>query len=138
MKPQSARAKGSKAELEVLRLLEDGLGLKLVRNKQQTARGGRDISEDTDRGQGIVPFAFEVKHQKAQSLNSWWAQTVRQAHDSGRRPVLFFRGNHQPWRVAVAPHDISSVIWPVRRDEDYVILNLRDGLQFLREKLNGA
>lgn len=138
MKPQSARNKGSAAEREVLRILEDSLGLKLVRNKQQSARGGRDLEEDTERMQGLVPFAFEVKHQKAQSLNQWWAQTVRQAQDSKRLPVLFYRGNHQPWRVAVAPHDISNSIWPVRRDEDFVILSLRDGLQFLREKMNGA
>lgn len=134
MKPGGGKAKGTKAENDVLKILEDELNWKLTRNKNQSARGGRDLSEDTDRHQQIINWSIEIKHQARESLNQWWAQTVRQAMDCGRKPVLFYRGNRQPWRVALAPNDINPSAWPVRRDESYVILSLRDGLQFLREE----
>lgn len=135
MKPSSAREKGSKAELEVLRILEDELGLKLVRNKQQTARGGRDIAEDVDRMQGPMPFAVEVKHHAKGFSLDMWSQTIRQAQDSHRLPVLFWRGNRQKWRVCADPHDINPTTWPIRQDH-FLTMDLKTALQWMREVIS--
>lgn len=134
MTPAGRRAKGANGEKEVLLILEDELGLKLVRNKQQTARGGRDIAEDVDRMQGPIPFSIEVKRQEAECLPAWWKQTVDQAEAVNRVPVLFYRASRQPWRVAVDPHDINAETWP-QRSGRFAILDLVSGLQWMREKL---
>ncbi len=134
MRPGGGREKGALGERQVLAILEQELGLKLVRNKQQAARGGRDIIEDVDRHQHPIPFAIEVKFRKTESIKTWWAQTVEQAEATGRKPVLFFRGNNKPWRVVADVHDINPEVWPVRRG-DYVVLNLQPALQWMREGL---
>lgn len=144
MNGRGSRAKGANGEREVLAILEDQLGLKLVRNAHQTARGGRDICEDVDRKQGPIPFSIEVKRQEAECLPAWWEQTVEQARAVDRIPVLFFRGNRQPWRVAVCPSDINPDIWPPPHEMwpeirharyDPAVLQLGVGIQFMREKL---
>lgn len=133
MKPGRGRHKGARGESEVLKILEAELGLKLVRNKHQAERGGRDIAEDVDRMQGPIPFAIEVKYQERELLAKWWEQTVEQAMEVQRMPVLFFRRNHQPWRVVIDPHDANPLTWP--RRGGYMILPLEIGLQWMRENL---
>ena len=135
MNGRGSRAKGADGEREVLRILEDQLGLKLVRNAQQTARGGRDICEDVDRMQGPIKFSIEVKRQETLCLPAWWAQTVEQARAVHRIPVLFFRGNRQPWRVALCPSDVNESAWPKGRDYAPIVMSLEVGLQFLREAM---
>lgn len=137
MKPAGRRQKGANGENEVVRLLEAELGLKLTRNPLQSKRGGRDIIEDTDRHQMPIPFAIEVKRQEADSLASWWYQACRQAEESGRIPVLFYRANRKPWSVIADAHDINAETWPVRRREG-VMMNIVTALQWMREKLNGG
>lgn len=136
MKPGGSRAKGSNGEREVLRILEDELGVKLTKNRNQTDRGGRDLIEDADRLQVLLPFAVEVKRQEKECLPAWWAQTVEQARSSSRFPVLFFRSNRRKWRVAACPSDINPGTWPKGRDYEPVVMSLDVGLQFLREAMN--
>lgn len=68
------------------------------RNLVQTREGGHDLV-------GVEWCAIEVKWQETNFQNAWWNQTVEQAaHVSnmfGRdvEPVLFYKRNHQPWRV---------------------------------------
>lgn len=129
-----ARRKGAGGEREVAKILSDHLGLKLVRNAQQTARGGRDLCEDIDQKQSVIPFAIEVKRQERPNLGSWWQQTLQQAQEVQRIPVLWFRSNRQPWRVATDPHYISRLCWwePTGR---YVIMDELTGLEWMREEL---
>jgi Holliday junction resolvase len=134
VKPGGSRAKGARGEKEVLDILEEQLGLKLVRNKQQTARGGRDISEDVDRMQRPIPFAIEVKFQDEDFLSSWWEQTLRQAEESGRMPVLFYRRSRRPWTVCIDPHDLNSEVFPQRRGQ-LIRMDLEVALQWMRERL---
>lgn len=134
MKPGGGREKGATGERQVLAILEESLGLKLVRNKQQTARGGRDIAEDTDRMQHPIPFAIEVKFQKTEALNPWWDQTVTQALESTRKPVLFYRTNRKPWRIVADAHDVNPSVWPIRRGQ-MIQMDLETGLQWMRENL---
>jgi hypothetical protein len=124
-----SQRKGATAELEVLAILRDALGIRLTRNPRQAAVGGRDLIEDED--QPAVPFAIEVKRQERSELNAWWAQTVKQAQACDRMPVLFYRANRQPWRIAVDPHDINAAIWP-NRGFAPAIFKLEAGLQVLQ------
>lgn len=144
MSPGGARAKGANGEKEVLRILEDQLGLKLVRNKQQSARGGRDICEDVDRMQGPIGFSIEVKRCEREELSKWWKQTVDQARAVSRIPVLFFRASRQPWRIAACPSDVNEETWPKPETVwpeidgaryDPIVMQLGVGLQWMREKL---
>jgi hypothetical protein len=93
--PINSRAKGKRAELEVCRLLSEGLGRRIHRNWQaQSAEGGHDIS-------GLDFCSIESKHVKQWALPAWWAQTTGQARDAGRVPVLFYKMPLQGWYVVV-------------------------------------
>lgn len=105
MKPASVRAKGQTGERDICKILQPLVDEvfqfnkiekipQLSRNLMQTQCGGFDIS-------GLHWMAPEVKHHKAVTpgkLDEWWKQTTRQAGDE-LEPVLFYRGNRQPFRV---------------------------------------
>lgn len=76
---------------------------RLARNLKQTRQGGYDLD-------GLDWIAIEIKHHKVVTLNSWWAQTMRQAgrHPDGqpivgmvqREPVLIWKkGGTSQWCV---------------------------------------
>lgn len=103
----NARAKGQRGEREVVKLLQPVVnrvyaqyGLAVVdleRNLMQSLKGGYDII-------GLDWLALEVKrHEKVShgmsGMEGWWTQTVRQAVDGGREPVLVYRPNSTAWRV---------------------------------------
>lgn len=95
-----SRNKGKVGEREVVGILQPVVnnvyplfGLKppkLQRNSLQSDGGGSDIH-------GLEWMALEVKYHKDLAINSWWAQTVRQA-GADRVPILLYRTNNQPWR----------------------------------------
>lgn len=132
MKPGGSRAKGAAGEKEVMDILSEHLGLKLVRNPHQTARGGRDIIEDVDQKQLPIPWSIEIKRQEKENLGPWWKQCLEQAEGSRRIPVLFWRANRQPWRVATDPHHINPATWPAATGR-MVVMDLETGLQWMRE-----
>lgn len=136
MSPGGARAKGSAGEREVLRILEEELGVKLTKNRNQTERGGRDLIEDVDRMQALLPWAVEIKRQEKENLPAWWRQACEQADGSHRFPVLFFRASRKPWRIAACPSDVNPQTWPKGRAYDPIVMPLQVGLQFLREHLS--
>jgi hypothetical protein len=65
--------------------------MKLQRNLKQVQQGGFDLD-------GLDWLAPEIKHHKAVSLGSWWAQCVRQA-TQGRIPVLIWKAHGGKWQV---------------------------------------
>jgi hypothetical protein len=130
----NSRQKGYRGEKEALELLEEHLGLKLVRNRQQDARGGRDLIEDVDRHQHPMPFAFEVKRAERVDLAGWWRQTVAQARAVQRKPVLMFRVSRQPWTLVLDAHDVNPQVWPVRRDQP-LVMAWDVAFQWMREVL---
>jgi hypothetical protein len=89
------RNKGVRGELEVLRIFEDELGMRMSRNSQeQYEAGGVDIS--------VGGFSIEVKRCEQLSLKSWWEkETVPQAKDNDEVPCLIYRQSRQPWRVVL-------------------------------------
>lgn len=92
------RTKGSAAEREIIKLLQQVLDTelgkeapKLQRNTLQTAYGGCDIH-------GYPRVAIEVKRQEKLNIPAWWKQTLQQA-SSEQVPILIYRQSFKPWRV---------------------------------------
>ncbi len=104
--------KGKEAEREIVRLLQPAVDEVyaqlqadykpwfkampplLQRNTLQAHRGGQDVV-------GLAWIAPEVKHHAKVSrvmVDAWWRQCVGQARDK-QTPVLFYRGDNEPWRV---------------------------------------
>lgn len=102
---KGSRDKGGKGEREFLKALGVELGITLERNLQQSRSGGADCL-------GLESYAIEVKRCEQLQLKSWWVQSVEQAADDGRVPVLAYRQNRHPWRVIVPLHHIDTEIEP--------------------------
>jgi hypothetical protein len=92
-----SRTKGQSGEREVAHLIFDLLGIEVHRNwQEQSAQGGSDLY-------GLGGFSVEVKRYKEVTpslIKGWWEQTVGQANNN-EIPVLFYRGDRQPWRVVM-------------------------------------
>ena len=105
MSGRRAKSKGYRGEVEVI-----GLLLEIIREVYQLHRApvpelsrspnGRDI-------RGIPWMAIEVKRHEPSigypevtqtQIKQWWEQCKTQATDA-QTPVLFYRANHQPWRI---------------------------------------
>jgi len=125
------RIKGSASERELLKILNDELGVDLARNLTQTRGGGADADKL------LAGFSIEIKRRETLSLNSWWLQAVKQAKDANAEPCLVYRQSRQPWRFVIPLHDIS-----VNLHSSYVLeytaTLLKDGFcALIREKMNG-
>lgn len=104
----NSRNKGAAGEREFAGLIHDHLGIRLVRNLEQTRSGGCDLSVHPEESGPVAMvlrgFAIEVKrcnratHSK---LMGFWEQAIRQAVETDRAPVLAYREDRQPWRVLV-------------------------------------
>lgn len=94
----SQRAKGARAEREVLRLLGDLLGQALSRNISQTREGGADCL-------CVKGFAIEVKRQERLSRPTWWRQACEQAARVGAEPLLLYRRSREKWTAWIHTHD---------------------------------
>lgn len=114
-----SKTKGAVAERELFKLLSDELGFVVRRNVDQARVGGADTFD-------IANIAIEVKRREALSIPSWWRQTCKQAENSKRLPVLFYRQSRKPW-LAVIP---KSII-----DFDAVKVDFQDALKFIRENM---
>ena len=73
-----------------------------ARAYNQTRAGGADTGD-------IPGWAIEVKRQEVLNTDAWWKQAVKQAEDSNRKPILFYRRSRQPWRAVVSARDFMDV-----------------------------
>jgi hypothetical protein len=92
-----SRNKGASGERELIRLIEDHLGIRLERNLAQSFAGGHDLI-------GLDDWAIEVKRYKEvgeTEKRAFWVQAVEQANRVGKRPAVCFRADRKPWRVLV-------------------------------------
>lgn len=103
-----SRNKGASAERELARIIYDELGIRMVRNLEQSRRGGHDLIPYTDQDDSVsaslARFAFEVKrHSRATPhlLKGWWAQTCQQAEAQHLIPCLCYRQDRMGWRVVI-------------------------------------
>jgi hypothetical protein len=105
----NSRIKGKSGELELSRLTEKALGIKLTRNLSQSRSGGHDlecITTDGALSQYFACLAIEVKrskHAPPAMRAQWWAQACTQAEKAGRVPLLAFRQDREGWRVQLLP-----------------------------------
>lgn len=100
---RKSRNKGKTGEREVIAMLQPVVNQiyplfdedppRLQRNTLQSDGGGSDIH-------GLEWMALEVKYHKDEAINTWWAQTVRQA-GKRRVPILFYRTNGRKWKVVM-------------------------------------
>lgn len=93
----NSRIKGKTGEIELAAILNGELGCKLKRNLQQTREGGFDLVDES----GLLnEFSIEVKRGK-KYLHDWWLQTVVQAYDCKRIPILAYRLDRYEWRFEI-------------------------------------
>jgi hypothetical protein len=68
----------------------------LHRNLDQVRDGGYDLK-------GIPQLAIEIKNCKTLALPAWWRQTLRQAKDTNRIPVLAYKAT-RGWNIVLPLH----------------------------------
>ncbi len=98
----NSRAKGG--EREFSRVLQDHLGVKLLRNLEQSRNGGHYliVSGDDSLSRVLGKFAIEVKRYAfitPTMLARFWEQAKQRARKVKKTPVLAYRGAWQEWRV---------------------------------------
>ena len=94
-----SRNKGARVEREVAQKLDLLLGIRFVRNLEQTRSGGGDLVADDP----AFPFSIEIKAraQGISCLAAWKEQASRAAVMCGKIPAVVFKFDRQPIRVAV-------------------------------------
>ena len=104
----NSRSKGAGGERELARLIFDHLGVRMVRNLEQSRRGGHDLIPDPDESGPVAGwlarYALEVKrHSRATPALrvGWWGQTCVQAERVGLLPCLCYREDRADWRVVL-------------------------------------
>jgi hypothetical protein len=96
----NAKAKGTKGETELKGLFLQELGFHLVRNPDQSRKGGYDCSirRDDDLDSPItIPFAIEFKRNETLSTQAMWKQALSQVTKTCYIPVVAYRRNRCPW-----------------------------------------
>lgn len=110
----NSRNKGASAERELAGLIHDHLGVRMVRNLEQSRAGGHDLVVHDD-STGVVAdrlrqFALEVKrHRRATEslISRWWAQACTQADAASLQPLLAYREDRAAWRLVLPLAEIN-------------------------------
>lgn len=102
--PINSRNKGRMGEREIINLLQpvvnqvyEAHGLepvRLQRNLLQSDKGGDDVH-------GLAWLSIEVKRREGGTVDSFWAQCVKQAKAKDAFPVLLYRRNGQAWQAVL-------------------------------------
>jgi len=129
----NGRQKGAQAEREVIKKLQAVVDYVLgkdmcvlKRNLEQYRGGGADVTCSVER---YDLFSFEIKRCEKLMLEKFWKQTLKQAKQSKRRPVLIFRRNRESW---------SAMIFINLGTQKNIkaIISLNDFLKYYAEMLN--
>jgi len=104
----NSRAKGASAEREFAGLIQDWVGVRLIRNLEQTRSGGHDLivhpDETGDAADAFRQLAIECKRYQTATggnIQKWWSQALTQAEQTGLIPILAYRADRAAWRVVV-------------------------------------
>lgn len=102
-----SRSKGSRGELEIVRLAKEQ-GFPARRTApMQAAQGGAQHFADVDLG---VPSVYlEVKRRETLAVPAWCAETELSAQ-LGQVPVVAWRKSSQPWRVSLPLADFLRLL----------------------------
>lgn len=104
---KSQRTKGADGEREVCRLIREALGVKAVRNLNQTREGGADIK--------LKPYSIEVKRRARIGLIYDWMAQARKECLGEERPLVVCRADGKEW-LAVMP--IEELFRLIREELD--------------------
>jgi Holliday junction resolvase len=106
--PINSRTKGSATEREFSKRIEKNLGIKLIRNLEQTRGGGHDLIPEHS---AVGPLADQFRKLAIEckryakvmraDLERFWVQTTEQAGKIEGVPVLAYRANFEDWKVVV-------------------------------------
>jgi hypothetical protein len=126
-----SRAKGSKAEIEVAKLLQVWWAPVEIGEWARTplsggwskpsVRAGFKSAGDIMTTCKTFPFCLEVKRREGWSWDrfvaggkspvwGWWEQAEKAAELQGSQPMMWFRKNHMPWWVMV-PSEMTLSAW---------------------------
>jgi hypothetical protein len=147
-----SRQKGRTAELNARNVLKEHTGLEWER----TPLSGALNAKHKLKGDLYIPeskntFCVEVKHykddhltskwltSKSPTLQSWWEQTVREAEEMNREPLLLFKYNRSKWFVAMEfqwhIEDISHIILYESKKNQYIYVHLlEEWLEYMSPK----
>lgn len=95
------RRKGASGERELAGLLRERLGLEMTRNLDQCRVGGANLL-------GLTGWSVEIKRAARSRITAWWDQCCAQAATDGKRPVLFYHLDRQPWRAVLALKHVAT------------------------------
>lgn len=140
------RKKGSRAEIEVARLLGDWWGafepgMKFKRTPlsggwgDADTRGGFKVAGDICTTSERWPFTVEVKRREGWSFGTlakgrrspvwaWWRQCIAEAAEENRTPMLWLRKNRQPWMVLLPERALATVLVRYKLKPDLVFRTL--------------
>ncbi len=110
----NSRNKGASSERELASLVNGWLGVRLIRNLEQSRSGGCDLVVHPDEA-GVMADAFRTlaieckRYGKATPslVKKWWQQTRDQAEPNNCHPVLCYREDRAAWKVIVPLHLIG-------------------------------
>lgn len=123
----NSRAKGVRGEREVRTLIESMTGFRLVRNTEQSEKGGYDLKVDltllkTQEEKRLAlrfdEFAFEIKNTADGYQPAYMKQCQDQAAKYSRTGVLLYKIPLKGFRVAMHARDLIRIMDP-DDDKDY-------------------
>jgi hypothetical protein len=143
-----SRQKGARAELQARDLLRKLSGLKWERVPASGALGAQHgLKGDLYLPKLHTDWCVEVKHYKDDQVSTklmtskspifdqWWEQTVREADQIEKKPLLLFKHDRSKWFVAYRKKDCSvKTIHNPYREITISDLNLTIGLAEQRLK----
>lgn len=132
----NSRTKGASAEREIVKILQDELGVKLVRNLEQTRNGGHDLIAEP--GSLLDRYAIEIKRYAKISnalLQGFWKQAVEQAKAVNKVPVLIYRQDRSDWLTVIPLHQINPALSQSNHFDSIAILSVSAFCAVLRESV---
>jgi hypothetical protein len=118
-----SRAKGRTAELKARDELRKLTGLTWERTPMSGALDAKHkLKGDVYVPQTNIKYCVEIKHyaddhistklitSKNPTFMEWWAQTVREANQMDKKPLLIFKHNRSKWFAATIEFDVQLAL----------------------------
>jgi hypothetical protein len=113
--PINSRNKGAGAELEFSNIIYQWVGVRLIRNLEQSRSGGFDLcvhpSEAGPVADSFRTLAIECKRYGKVTpglIKTWWQQAQNQVEHNGLTPILAYRADRQDWQVIAPLHIVNG------------------------------
>lgn len=136
-----SRQKGARAEADIVKKLSDATGLTFKRIPMSGALdAAHGLKGDVYLPNSLNIFCIEVKHyaedhltskvltDKTPQIQTWWEQTIREAAQISRKPLLIYKFDRS--KIFVAFKEMPST-----EEYNWVFLNI-NGHEFYTAKLD--